>query len=127
MRSFIASVCCLAVILAAWFVYIGYSDETLHGFMNDIEDTIIKQVEAENWSAAYDSFDDISDGWHKYKKTAGFFLDTQALNEADYTIARCKYYIKAQDVSNASGELACLKEQLAFLHKNERVNLENIF
>ncbi len=35
-------------------------------------------------------------------------------------------YIKAKDVSNGSGELLALKEQLKFLHENEKISFANI-
>ena len=60
-----------------------------------IETTIIPEIEAKNWDDAYAHFEEVSDSWHKYKKTAAFFLDTDAINEADYSIAKSKYYIKA--------------------------------
>ena len=35
-------------------------------------------------------------------------------------------YIKAKDVSNSSGELLALTEQLRVLHENEGLHLRNI-
>ena len=48
------------------------------------------------------------------------------LNEADCTIEKTAYYIQAEDLSNASGELASLKDQLLFLHYNETLSAGNI-
>ena len=63
------------------------------------------------------------DRWHEYRKGALFFLDTQEVNDADSTFAKTLMYIKAKDVSNGSGELLALKEQLKFLHENEKNQL----
>lgn len=127
MKSFITSIVCLSLLVGGWAIYNYYSDNVLHSFINEIEDNIIIAVEAENWDSADRDFDTLSDKWHDYKKAACFFFETDALNDTDYTIARAKYYIHAKDVSNASGELACLKEQFTFLHFNESIKLQNIF
>ncbi|MEG0829868.1 MAG: DUF4363 family protein [Anaerovoracaceae bacterium] len=126
MRNFIISIVCLTLLTGIWAVFYSYSNKTLHLYIDQIETSIIKNVETENWDKASDSFDALSENWHHYKKRAAFFMDTMAINDTDYSFARAKYYIRAKDVSNASGELSCLKEQLTFLHKNETVALENI-
>ncbi len=56
----------------------------------------------------------------------GIFLDTQQVNDADSNFAKTLMYIKAKDVSNSSGELLALTEQLRFLHENEGLSLRNI-
>ena len=83
-------------------------------------------VENEDWDKAYEAFQQQYDRWHDYRKGALFFLDTQAVNDADSTFAKTLMYIKAEDVSNGSGELLALKEQLKFLHENEKISFENI-
>lgn len=128
MRNFVVSIICLGLLIGVWVVFDHYSKETIQGYMDQIDNNIIKTVETEEqWGKAYSDFEALSKDWHKYKKSAAFFLDTEAINDTDYTIARAKYYIKAEDVSNASGELACLKEQLQFLHYNESLSWGNIF
>lgn len=127
MRNFIISVICLGLLIGCWCVFDSYSDTRLQDYISRIEAEIIPEVEAKKWDEAYDHFQAISDDWHKYKKTAAFFLDTESINEADYSLARAKYYIKCKDDSNSTGELACLKEQLTFLHYNESLAAGNIF
>ena len=127
MRSFWISAVLLLALVVSWGFYNHYSDEVLHGFIGEIEDTIITAVVDEEWKTADERFDKLSKEWHDYKKAAAFFFATSDINDTDYTIARAKYYIKAKDVSNASGELACLKEQLTFLHYNESLRFGNIF
>lgn len=127
MRNFIISIACLGILVGAWAVFGFYSNQTIDSYEHMLEDDIISAVEAEEWEKAWEEFQSFSQDWHRYKKPAAFFLDTQAINDADYSIAKAKYYIKARDVSNSSGELACLKEQLVFLHQNESITWENIF
>ncbi len=127
MRNFIISIVCLGILVGAWAVFGFYSNHTIDRYEQALEDSIIKAVETEQWEKAYTEFRELSEDWHRYKKAAAFFLDTQAINDTDYSIAKAKYYIKAKDVSNSSGELACLKEQLVFLHQNESITWGNIF
>ncbi len=127
MRNFIISIICLGVLIGAWTAFDFYSDDKITAYKDELDNNIIKTVEAKEWEKAYEDFEALSEDWHKYKKAAAFFLDTQAINDTDYSIAKAKYYIKAKDLSNSSGELSCLKEQLTFLHYNESLALGNIF
>jgi len=42
-------------------------------------------------------------------------------------MAKSVKYVKAKDVSNASGELSAMLEQLTFLCSNDEVNWGNVF
>jgi hypothetical protein len=126
MRALIISVFCRGVLVTGWGAYDIYSDAKIDVYVNEIENNIIFSIEHDDWETAETAFDRLSDDWHKYKKISTFFFDRRILNETDYSIARTKYYIKANDLSNATGELAYLKEQFAFFHSNESFNLENI-
>jgi hypothetical protein len=126
MRALIISIICLGTLVAIWGTFDSYSDSKLDNFINEIKDTIMPSIEREDWEAAESAFDSLSDDWHKYKKISTFFFDRRILNETDYSVARTKYYIKAQDLSNSSGELNCLKEQFSFFHSNESFSLANI-
>ncbi|MBN7774156.1 DUF4363 family protein [Clostridium aminobutyricum] len=127
MRSLVVSFLCLVLLIGTWAVYSDYSDKKIHTYINDIENGILLDVTSDNWPQAEDKFNTLEDSWHQYKSIACFFFSTDKINEADYSIAKIKYYIKAEDGSNASGELSCLKEQLKFLHENESITLQNIF
>lgn len=127
MKALIISIACMALLITSWCFFVGFSDKTIHGMMNSIEDDILVSVYAENWDKAEDQFDDLSGKWHKQKKVYTFFFNTLDINETDYSIARAKNYIHARDISLASGELNCVKEQLGFLHLNELITLDNIF
>lgn len=125
MRSLIASSLILAVLLGSWIGFDIYSNKTLHDMTGKI-DRIITAVEDEKWKESYKQVKTLDADWHRYKKVASFFLNTQHINDADYGFAKTVKYVKAKDVSNGSGELANLKEQLNFLHDNESFTLANI-
>lgn len=127
MRNFMISVLCLGILTGAWFCFDLYSDRTLQGYMETVDEQIITAIQEKNWELAGNEMDALSKNWHQYKKYAAFFLDTQTVNEADFSIARTRYYIEAKDLSNSTGELACLKEQLKFLHSNEELTFGNLF
>lgn len=127
MRSLIVSFLCLALLIGTWAVYSNYSDEKIHSYLNEIENQLIVDVMDGNWDRAESHFSTFEDDWHQYKSVACFFFSTDKINETDYSIAKIKYYIKAKDDSNASGELSCLMEQLKFLHGNESINMQNVF
>ena len=80
----------------------------------------------DNWDTAFEAFQSQYEKWHNYRDKALFFLDTQQVNDADSNFAKTLMYIKAKDVSNSSGELLALTEQLRFLHENEGLSLRNI-
>ena len=69
---------------------------------------------------------DFSDRWHEYRKKALLFLETEEVNEIDYCLAKSEKYIKAEDVSNSSGELNSLAEQIIFMYEKQDINAANI-
>lgn len=127
MRNFIISLLCLAALIGVWAVFDSYSSSKISSYTETLQQDLITAVENEYWDSAYTQIQELSRDWHQYKKYAAFFLDTQTINEVDYSIAKAQYYIKAKDVSNSSGELSCLKEQLTFLEYNESIAPDNIF
>lgn len=127
MRALVISSISMIVIITGWAFFVNYSDKTLHELTDMIENDIMESVYSENWDKAEAQIEDLSDKWHERKKFYTFFFNTMAINETDYSIAKAKNFIKSNDLSLASGELSCIKEQLAFLHLNELITLDNIF
>lgn len=127
MRALIISISCFSVLITSWVMFTNYTDENIHALTKSIENDIIVSVSAEDWNTAESQFEKLSDKWHNQKKVYTFFYHTSAINDADFSIARAKGYIKSEDPSMAIGELLCIKEQLVFLHFNELITLENIF
>ena len=126
MRSLLISILSLAILVGCWGIFYYSSGQDLDQIIKDCEDIVMPAVEGEDWDKAYDNFKVQYDRWHEYRKGSLFFLDTQEVNDADSTFAKTLMYIKAKDVSNGSGELLALKEQLKFLHENEKISFANI-
>ena len=53
-------------------------------------------------------------------------LGTEKINEIDYALAKSMKDIYARDISNSSGELDALMQQMIFLGSNEKLNWTNI-
>lgn len=126
MRSLLISILSLALLVGCWGIFYYHSEQELNQIVSQCETVVMPAVEGEDWDEAYDSFKVQYDRWQEYRKGALFFLDTQAINEADSNFAKTLMYIKAKDVSNGSGELLALKKQLNFLQENEKISFENI-
>lgn len=126
MRDLIVSILAVSLLIGSWLIFYDYSESKVSGYASDIENTIIPLVEAELWNESKTSMDKLSNSWHNYRKIALLFLDTSNINEIDFALARATKYILAEDVSNSSGELLALHEQLIFLNENDRVILANI-
>lgn len=126
MKSFIISLISIGLLVGSWAVFVNYADNNLHDLMNQIDDDILTSAYAGDWDKASKEFRSLSDKWHKQKKIYTLFIDTKAVNETDFSIARAKKYIKSEDLALSAGELNCIKEQLKFLHLNEIISIENI-
>lgn len=126
MKALTASTLALAILIGCWGLFYYSSAQSLTQIIDSCEETVMPAIEKEDWKTAEETFSVQYELWHHYRKTALFFLDTQSVNEADGTFAKTLMYIKAEDVSNSSGELLALQEQLRYLYENEKVNLSNI-
>ena len=127
MKNVIVSICAVALLIGGWLIFAHYSQEKVDNFNQFIKDDILTSVEASDWQDSNKKMKKLNEDWHKYKKVAIFFLDTQTINEIDYSLAKSVKYVKAEDVSNSSGELNAMIEQLTFLCSNDEVNWGNIF
>lgn len=126
MKALITSIVSLAILIGSWGIFYNYSEGQLTHSIRICEEQVMPAVVNEDWTTASQIFEEEYARWHKYRKNALFFLDTQSVSEADSNFAKTLMYIKAEDVSNSSGELIALTEQLRFLHENEGLYLHNI-
>ena len=125
MRDLIISAAIMIVLIGSWLIFDSYSEEQLADFSSILEE-IIPAVEAGDWDESLSMISDFSDRWHEYRKKALLFLETEEVNEIDYCLAKSEKYIKAEDVSNSSGELNSLAEQIIFMYEKQDINAANI-
>ena len=126
MKDLIVSTLLIAALIGCWLIFYGYSEFRITGFIQAIDEVVLPMAEDGNWSESLQEMEKLNVNWHKYKGIALLFLDTEIINEIDYSVARATQYIKARDISNSSGELLFIREQLRFLSSNDRVSLANI-
>lgn len=126
MRDLIISAAIMMVLIGSWLIFDNYSEKQLVDFSSSIIEEIIPAVEAGDWDESLSMISDFSDCWHEYRKKALLFLETEEVNEIDYCLAKSEKYIKAEDVSNSSGELNSLAEQIIFMYEKQDINAANI-
>ncbi len=127
MKKLLAAVLSVGILIGGWLIFANYSHSQINGFTRFIEEEILPAVEASDWETSYLLMEKLNKDWNGYRSKAIFFLDTQTINEIDYSMAKSIKYVKAADVSNSSGELNAMTRQLTFLCANDEVNWGNVF
>lgn len=127
MKKLIAAVLSVGILIGSWLIFANYSHGQISEFTRFIKEEILPTVEASDWESSNLLIEKLNNDWNRYRSKAIFFLDTQTINEIDYSMAKSIKYVKAEDVSNSSGELNAMSEQLTFLCANDEVNWGNVF
>lgn len=127
MKKLLAAVLSVGLLIGAWLIFAHYSNAQIAGLTQFVEVSILPAVEASYWDASASMMEKLNEDWQSYRNRALFFLDTETINEIDCSMAKSIKYVQAEDVSNSSGELNAMYEQLTFLYTNEEVNWKNIF
>ncbi|MCI8609375.1 MAG: DUF4363 family protein [Firmicutes bacterium] len=127
MKDLLAATLAVVLLIGSWLAFFQYSESQLEGFNHKIQSDILPAIEEESWDQSIDLLKELNQDWHKYRKISLFFLNTDAINEIDYSLAKSIKYAQAEDVSNSTGELNAMIEQIKFLIGNDRVTLDNIF
>lgn len=127
MKDLLIAFLTILLLIGGWLTFIHYADSQSKNFQEDIEKKIIPGIAAENWDETDKRLNRLDKDWHEFRKISLFFLDTHTINEIDFGLAKSIEYAHAQDVSNSTGELAAMVEQLSFLTENESLFLQNVF
>ncbi len=127
MKDLITATLIIVLLIGGWLAFYQYSEQNVEGYITTTKEKVIPAIESEDWQRADELLQKLNKEWHDYKKLAYFFLDTDTVNEIDYGLAKSIKYTLAEDVSNASGELSAMVEQMKFLIQNDEVNAANIF
>jgi len=127
MRNFIISLVCLMIMLFSWTAFSIYSSKMTNTLQVQSHHLIYSSIEKGDWTSAYNDYNKLSETWHKYKKAAAIFLDSKDINEIDSTMDKAYLYMKAEDISNSSGEFSYLKDKFKFIHQNDSITFTNIF
>lgn len=126
MRSLVISAISLFLILAVWFGFMTYCEDSLNALTEQIVSEIEPAVTAGEWDTAAAEYDQLSRSWHANQAVYTLFFTHSEVVEAELAIARTEAFLRVQDASGAMAELAAAREHLKFLFENERINLANI-
>lgn len=127
MKDLIIATLSVLLLIGSWLIFFQYSENRLDGYAKTVTDTIVPIIEEENWDRSVRELKTLNKDWHEYKKIALFFLDTDTISQIDYALAKSIKYAQAEDVSNSTGELCGMVEQIRFLISSDEVSLDNIF
>ena len=127
MKDLMIATLAVVLFISSWFLFLHYADGQSQAFRKQINEQVLEDIETGNWAHAEKQLKALSRDWHRFRKVSLFFLDTHAINDIDYSIARALMYTHARDDSNSTGELKAMVEQLSFLTDNESLSLQNIF
>ena len=127
MKDLIISTLIMAFLLGGWLLFLSYADSQSQVFQTELEEVIMPAVETGEWEKSSLLIQDMSDRWHQFRAISLYFLDTNTINDIDYSLARAIKFIEAKDESNSNGELNAVIEQFSFLTGNQKLNPQNIF
>ncbi|MBQ9961526.1 MAG: DUF4363 family protein [Firmicutes bacterium] len=127
MRDLITASFIVVILIGCWLFFDSYSEKEVNELAYTITEEIIPSIEAEAWEQGNEQLKVAESKWDSYKTIAHLFLCASELNEIDYGMAKVIEYAEAEDVSNTSGELSALAQQLIILNSHEKITPENIF
>ncbi len=126
MRALSLSVLALTVLLILYGLFYNYSCRKVEQMSDNCSYPVMKYVETENWSQAETEFQQIYHQWKEYRRRAFFVLESDSITQIDEGFDKTLMYIKAEDLSNSSGELLALEHALHRLWSKDTVTLQNI-
>jgi len=127
MKNLILSVICMLVLIVPWGFFENYSAKTINRYTTTLNSSVIPAIESGDWQTAEDKFVQVMKDWETYKAVSAYFLNTSSANDIDGQISKTYYYIRANDRSNAAGEVSSLSHSLYYLHENEQPSGSNLF
>lgn len=126
MKNLIISTICLLLLIIPWGIYSNYARNVIYGY-TDTLDAVMSGILDEDWNEATKNYDTIVSKWKEFETVSEFFLDTEAVNEADELINKTRYHISTHDTSNSAADVSELNHMLRYLYENEILSTGNIF
>lgn len=122
----------IVVLLSLFLVLIGLGLWVNHSLVvsadqmdKDIE-LIHQDIQADNWDQAYEETISFEQEWKKQAKWWPIVLDHHEMDNIEFSLAKMKEYVKAQDRVLSLGQLSELRLMILHLPEKEAVNLKNI-
>ncbi len=126
MKHLIASALIVVLMIGIWIGFDTYSERRINEITSSITEELIPAVEKENWETGLDLIAENHESWIRFRNVAFLFLENDIIRDIDSAMAKVTEYIKAEDVSNSSGELSYICQQLTTIDEQERITFYNI-
>ncbi len=125
MKSFIAAMVILALIVGFGFYSFNYLKETTNTLVVKTV-SLEKNARARNWEQTEKSFGSLDTSWNKVNAKWAMLIDHQELDKINISISRIREYINTRHLPGLMAELAELKLLLAHIPERESLNLDNM-
>ncbi len=127
MKHLLISLSIVLIMISSWVCFDIYSVQEINKINNNINVKLISSIENEQWDTSLNLMKESHEMWLDYRKIAMMFLENDSIREIDMAMSKVTEYIKAEDVSNSSGELSYISQLLSAIDQQERLTMANIF
>ena len=125
MRLLVTLLILLTGIISGAF-WINYS---LQMSTNELAEQIVivnKEIKNDSWEMALSKMEETEDKWKEKTRWWPIFLNHEEMDVIEFSLAKAKAYVHAENEALALGQLSELKRMLEHIHEKEQLNIENI-
>lgn len=126
MRTFIAVIITMLVIVAGWLFVCNSIDKHTLIFIESL-DNISDTIKEENWNLVASEFSKMKNNWTKVRKLLSILLDHHEIDNIDLSMAKADQYIYAKNLPLSLGEIEVLRQLFTIVKESEALMLTNIF
>ncbi len=126
MKEAIVSISIILTIILFCVFSTFYTEKVCSDLDNNLE-SIIRDVEADEWVSAKAKAENLTNDYEKSKKPLKCFLAHEMLDTVDEHLARIEASVKLKNKSSVIIEAKTLISHIKEVEKAEKATLENIF
>lgn len=125
MKSFIAAIVILVLLIGFGLASYVYLDKTAEKLVHETE-LLEESVHKKDWKAAEKNFASLTSSWDKSNEKWTMLIDHQELDRINTNISKIREYIQVRHLPELAAELAELKLFLLHIPQKEAINLDNL-
>lgn len=125
MKTFIASLAVLGILIAGISVYSVYLENTTDDLLSNL-DKVSECSYKEQWEECRHQTDKLIEIWIKNQPVLSMFNDHEDIDEINLSISALKESVKFEDTEHTFKSLEETKILIERIRKNETLSLENI-
>lgn len=125
MKTFIASLVVLSLLMVGISIYSKYLDDTMSDIDKCIEEVSV-YTDKRNWSQCKEKIYKLSDIWKENEPILAMFNDHEDIDKIKLAIGELKENVLQENYEHTSKSLEETKILLERIKKNETLSLENI-